>query len=496
VKLSIAIAASLVGMVCSSVGVAWVVGPPANAATGDPAAPVTAPVPASAPASVAAPPTEAAVAAASFVSDGALRLEGRVGHAVLPSGESHETFVMLDVAAGQTEGVEARALAHVSIVLDRSGSMKGRRMTNAMAALRGMLAQLRKEDTVSIVTYADSASVLLPATAVRDIDVSLLSRRLDAMRSSGHTCISCGIDAARAQLRDRPGAVNRMLLLSDGLANRGLVDPTQFRRIGDEVRRERTAIASIGVDLDYDERTLFALSEASDGRHYFVSNPAGLSAVFEQERVALVGTIAADAEAEIALADGVELVEVVDRSHRMEAGRVKVPLGSFAVGDTRTVLLRVRVAGGTSSAQLADVRLSYRDLVARRDEISTGALGVRFEGSEAAPLDPNVDARLGRKDTFDALISANAAFARGDLATTRRQLKRARESVVGRKGASGGSSAKNGADFDRQIKAIDAASTGFEQALREAPPTVAPATSTKGKIITRDNAEAADPFSD
>lgn len=500
-KLSIAVVASLVGMIGSSIGVSWVMAPARAAdavAAVEPA--VAAPGTASAP--VVAVGSTNDVVAASFVREGVLRVEGRMGHAVLPEGLTQETFVLVDVQAMQAENVETRAPANIAIVLDRSASMRGQRMTNAMAALRGMLAQMRPDDTVSIVTYADKASLLLPPSTLRSLDLGAVADRLDDVRAGGHTCLSCGIVMARTQLRAREGSVNRMLVLSDGLANRGLVDPSQFRDLADTVRRERGSIASIGVDIDYDERTLLALSESSNGRHYFVANPAGLGAVFEQERRALVGTVADDALAEITLAEGVELLEVVDRQHRVDGRQVSVSLGSFSAGEQRTALLRVRVnAGPAGAGSVADVRLAYRDLLADRREIADGVLGVRFEGTDVAAIDPAVDARLGRKDAFEALLSANAAFARGDVEATRRELQRAKRSIVKRKAASGSASPGHAADFDRQISAIESAASGFDEAARDVRPTAtkakpAPQRTTKGKTITRSNASAADPFSD
>lgn len=517
-KLSIAMVASLVGMVSTSVGVSWVMGPPARADEGSAIAWTPPAAVEDAPPAVA---SDASAPSSSFVREGVLRVEARAGHPVLPAGTSGETFVLVDVQAAET--LAARPPANVAIVLDRSASMRGRKMTNAMAAVRGMLAQLGPDDTVSIVAYADKANVLVPAQTIRSLDLDAVADVLARVRSGGHTCISCGIALGRAQLRTRTGAVNRMLLVSDGLANRGIVEPSAFRVLADEMRSERAAIASIGVDLDYDERTLFALSEASNGRHYFVQNPTGLRAIFDEERRALVGTIADDVEVDVMLADGVELLEVVDRPHRRENGSVRVSLGAFAAGEQRTALLRVRVAGSEGTAPLADVALAWRDLATARDERVDGALALRFEGNDSAPIDPAVDARLGRKDTFDALIEANAAFARGDLRATRRELERARRTVVKRKAASGGSSPRHAADFDRQIEAIERASIGFDEAAVEAPvpivvaPTTAPGASPsqmgrptpmkpspkrspslgkKGKKVTRQNAEAADPFSD
>ncbi|HET6582551.1 MAG TPA: hypothetical protein VFG69_03870, partial [Nannocystaceae bacterium] len=190
-----------------------------------------------------------------------------------------------------------------------------------------------------------------------------------------------------------------------------------------------------------------------------------------------------------------ELLEVVDRPHRAEAGRVTMALGTFAAGEEKTALLRVRVAPGASV--VADVRLAYRDLVGDRDAAAEGVLAVRFDPAAAdrAPVDPLVDARLGRKDTFDALIEANAAFASGDIAGAVQKLTHARTSVSARKRNSGGAKPTVDADFDRQLQAIAEASSGFDEAARAAP-VAKPAATKTGKRITRQNASAADPFSD
>lgn len=502
-KLSVVLAGSMMGMVGSSVGVSWMMQPaPASASAGDDDVPAprswdgkdAEPAEVGAPALPAGPdPT--------FVADGRLRVEGRLGHATLPAGRTGETFVYLDVSAADRDGEESRAPVNVSIVLDRSGSMRGQRMVNALAAVRGMFSQLRPDDIVSLVAYDDRAEVLLSPTPVRSVDAFTLGRTLEGVRGGGHTCISCGIDMGRSMLRRREGAVNRILLLSDGQANRGIQDTGSLGQLGDAARRENASIASIGVDVDYDERTLLALSEASNGRHYFVEQPSQLGDVFDEERRTLVGSVADRVDVDIELAEGVQLLEVVDRPHRREGGHVLLDLGSVAAGEQKTVLLRVRVdasEGRSEGAQsVAGVRLAYRDLVEDRERSESGELGLRLDPELDRPgeLDAAVEARLGRKETFDALIAANAAFARGDVAAAERELDLARGRIKSRKKRSVRKSPKLDADFDRQLQTLGGASSGFAKAASEvSSPAAAPA-SRPGRASIRANAASADPFS-
>ncbi len=436
-------------------------------------------------------------APASFSLGDTVHVDGRVGHAVLPGSGAHETFVLIEVGADAGVAGQGRAPVNLSIVIDRSGSMKGQRLDNAVAAARGMLARLRTGDTVSMVAYDDQAELLVPPTPLERLDRFTFDRALNGLEGRGHTYISCGVDLARAQLRQRGSGVNRILLLSDGVANRGMTSPADFQRLGDATRRERTAVASIGVDVDYDERMLFALSQASNGNHYFVDDPSGLPRVFEQEVRDLVGSVADRVDVEVGLAKGVQLLEVISRGHRRDGNRVTLAFGSLGAGQERSALLRVRIDGGEGPQPVAGVRLAYRDLVGGRDRQEQGTLGVELdpELSQIAALDARVEERLGRKDTLDALLGANASFARGDVFEAQRQLARTRGQIEHRRARS---KAKSGSkvdrDFDRQLEALGSAESNFQDAVKVAPaPTAAPQ-QRAGKKAIRSNMAVASPF--
>src|SRR5690606_38714012 len=101
------------------------------------------------------------------------------------------------------------------------------------------------------------------------------------------------------------------------------------------------------------------LAVESNGRHHFVNHPDDLSRAFDSELASLVKSIASDTEVSLELAPGVELVEVFDRTFRREGSRVIVPLGTFAAGEHKTVLAKVRVARGADGERaIANVRLA------------------------------------------------------------------------------------------------------------------------------------------
>ncbi len=290
----------------------------------------------------------------------------------------------------------------------------------------------------------------------------------------------------------RGRGVARMLLLSDGEANSGVRNVPGFRRIAEQARAREVAISSIGVDVDYNERVMFAVAQSSNGRHYFVESPAGLPRIFEQELESLVQTVANGAEVELDLAPGVEVLEVMDRSFTRDGDRVIVPFGSFTQGDNKTLLVRLRVPRGEPGARpVADVRMRYEDLTRGRPGTCDGALALRLtdDRDDVAELDPLVESRLARSETAAALVRANELFSEGDVAAARRTLDRSRGRIRSRKTTAKEKAAPAAQpflddDFDRQLEALEQADQGFGSVAAD--PT--PQASRKGKAQVRSNA--------
>src|SRR5262245_38686842 len=76
-----------------------------------------------------------------FVSGNTLMVEGRVGFKAREANQEQENFVFLDITAKKDALAQSSRL-NLTIVLDRSGSMKGKRLENALSAARGMIERL------------------------------------------------------------------------------------------------------------------------------------------------------------------------------------------------------------------------------------------------------------------------------------------------------------------------------------------------------------------
>jgi Ca-activated chloride channel homolog len=432
---------------------------------------------------------------AQFESGKTLTLAGRLGHASL-AGTGGETYLFFGVKA--TEGLATRAAPlNLSIVMDRSRSMEGQRMQNALEGARGMIRRLRPGDTVSVVTYNTDTEVLVPSTTIDEDSRARVLFSLRDVEARGHTCVSCGIEAGLLEMARRGNGVSRMMLLSDGEANAGIRDPEGFRALAERAYAEDVSISSVGVDVDYNEQIMFAVAQASNGRHHFVREPSELTGVFDKELADLVKTVANDARVEIELASGVQLLEVYDRSFRREGDRIVVPLGAFAAGGEKTVLLRVRVPGGDPGRHdVATVRMSYDDLVLDERGDCDGRLAAELttDPREVSELDPAVETRLARAETVSALAAANEQFARGEVAAAQRTIEDNRGRIRSRRDSAKKKAPKPALerldqDFERQLDTLDKAEQGFSEAAQSAP--AEPSSSRAGKAQIRSNVDEA-----
>ncbi len=369
-------------------------------------------------------------ALATFHAEGALSVDGRLGHSALLASAPEQTFLFIDIGAPESApGSAARTPVELALAIDHSGSMRGDRQNNALAAARGMINRLRDGDSVSVLAFNGRADVLVQPTVITPATRARVLNQLRFVPSKGHTCLSCSIDTGLELLARRRGGIDRLLLLTDGEANRGSTAVHELRSLAARARAAGVSISTLGVDADYNEDALTAISKESNGRHYFVERPSQLTPMFEAELGSLVETVARDAVLSVDLAPGVEIVEIYDRSVHRAGARLSAPLGTFSAGDRKTLLVKVQLPpGGLGPRPVAEVALQYKDLThkaAHNGELR-GALATTFveRAGDATPLDAHVLGRITRNETVRALDSAGSQFDRGEVQTARDAIQR------------------------------------------------------------------------
>ncbi len=416
-----------------------------------------------------------------------LLMDARLGHASLPRASKGETYLFAQVAAAEDKASFLVTPMNLAVVIDRSGSMKGERIANAMNAAVFALERMRDGDSITVVSFDTAAQVVVPPTRVSSSNRSSIEAAIRNIRLGGDTCISCGLSEGMQQLAltslggDR---IDRMILLSDGATNAGVRDVSGLRAMANRMHGRGVTISTIGVDVDFDEKIMAAIANEANGRHYFVANASGLPAVFGQEFDDLLASVAKETELSIELAPGVEVAEVFDRSFRREGNKLVVPFGTFSAKQEKTVLVKLRVPADREGEQpVADLKLAFRDLVKKAEGSCNGTLAtvVKSDGSEQRELDPFVAARLERSRTAQTLTEANKLFesgrgaeARAKLAARKKDLERTESAALAFAAAAPTTAPRRSARaLDRDFADQAAAVAEAEQNFAPAPPAVA-----------------------
>ena len=259
-----------------------------------------------------------------------------------------------------------RAPVDLALVVDTSGSMEGAKIQAARTSARTIVERLADGDIISVDAFSDHARTLVPPVRLSPETRARVLSVISELGTGGSTNMFEGLELAQMHVAQAPGdhPVRRVVLISDGQANVGPSSPAALGELAQRGLALGAQVTSLGVGLDYDERTLDAIAERTSGRLFHVGDPREMNATLEHEVDLLASTVADQASLEIVPAPGVQLVGVDGaRIDWADGGAVRIPLGALFAGQHREALVRVRLDGSTAGVQraLASVRLKFHD---------------------------------------------------------------------------------------------------------------------------------------
>ncbi len=223
----------------------------------------------------------------------------------------HSTrYAMVEITAPPATATATRPRVNVAFVLDRSGSMSGRNKIGlAKEALREGIERLATTDRFSVVVYDNEVDIVAPGrTADGDARRDAL-RGLQAIEPRGSTNLGAGWLRGAEQVATAldPEAVNRVLLLTDGLANQGMTDPAELERHAAGLRARGVSTSTFGLGDDFDERLLGAMADAGGGAFRFIGKPEDIPALIGSEVGELLEVTAQDVELRVTGPDGLRV---------------------------------------------------------------------------------------------------------------------------------------------------------------------------------------------
>jgi len=254
-----------------------------------------------------------------------------------------------------------RVPLNLSIVIDRSGSMEGDKIKYAREAAIYIIEQLKPEDRVNIIAYDDKVTLIQASTAVTD--KQLLKKKIAAIYPGGSTNLWGGTEKGYEQIKNNfmPGAINRVLLLSDGLANEGLTDEKAITyKVQQYKDKEGITFSSFGLGLDYNENLMTAMAESGTGNYYFIESAANLAGIFSKELNGLMNIAAQNTALKIEVPQGVTVEKVYHVPSTNNGNTLQFNLRDLFSQESKGILLYCRIDNQVNQALTFTSTLSYQ----------------------------------------------------------------------------------------------------------------------------------------
>jgi len=348
-----------------------------------------------------------------------------------------DLLVRVQAPSGKPRDAAPRPPLHLAVVLDRSGSMAGEPLRQACRCAAAILERLGPQDRLAIVAYDNRVRMLRQCLPVTDPDA--VRQALAAVRSGGSTDLHLGWASGVEELRraHQPEAISRVLLLSDGQANEGIVEPEELAAACALAQSQGVSTSTYGLGPGFGEGVMTAMARHGQGRSYYGETAEDLLDPFMEEFDLLSNLEARGLTVALATLPGVEVTQ--------RNGYLATPEGAWRLPDLPALgeawaLFRLEgeaaalapwISAGEVS--LGTVAIRWRDADGSEQAAEPFVLRLKVVPSAVyANLteNPLVARRMGELAAADLQEQAHRAAREGDWARVRALLDELR--VVGK----------------------------------------------------------------
>jgi len=174
----------------------------------------------------------------------------------------------------QAQEIDTQNIPDQNLVflIDVSGSMdEPSKLPLIKRSFKLLLEELRPTDSVSIVTYASSAQIILDGASAKD-KIAIMAA-IDEMDARGSTAGAAGIQTAYALAKKHfiQGGSNRIILATDGDFNIGVSDEGSLARLVEENSRDGVFLTVLGYGYgNYKDNKLETLAHHGNGNYAYI----------------------------------------------------------------------------------------------------------------------------------------------------------------------------------------------------------------------------------
>ncbi len=328
------------------------------------------------------------------------------------------------------ESSKPRPSLNLGFVIDRSGSMEGHnKITYARQAVCYAIDQLSPGDRLSVTIFDDQVQTLIPSTLTKD--KAQLKRLVQGVSPGGCTDLHGGWLQGGIQVSQNLNAeLNRIILLSDGLANRGETNPDVIGTDVHGLAQRGASTTTLGLGDDYNEDLLEAMARSGDGNYYYVADAEQLPTIFERELQGLASTYGSGVTLTATSQAGVQVLDLLNDFELDNQGRSQLP--NLIYGNPIDVVVRLKVPAMKEEQPLGTVVLSWINGERQEQTVTTNFQLPTLTKAEfeALPLNEEVQQQVALMMSARAKKEAMERVDRGDYGGAGQILQSARQEIM------------------------------------------------------------------
>jgi len=312
----------------------------------------------------------------------------------------------------------------LALVVDRSGSMDGQPLQEALRCVSHIAGCMTPADQLSVVVYDSQVDVLMPLAPVKSADS--VRRAIAGVQSGGNTNLFGGWESGAKQLEGGIDAsISRVILLSDGQANNGLCDIAPIEKHCSEWLAKGVTTTTVGLGRGFNEDLMIAMARAGGGQQYYGQTAEDLYDSFDEEFQLLQSLCLRGLHIKLIPAPGV-IIEPVGLVQQATDGTYH--LSDLAWGAESWMMLRLHVSPSAVSqprdllaASLQATTLEGQTITAHAALLSLPALDAK--AFAALPTDQAVQDRLQEVEFAQASQALRVLVQQGDTQGARKLMK-------------------------------------------------------------------------
>jgi len=191
--------------------------------------------------------------------------------------------VLVRLQSEHQEGFKRTPL-NLALVVDRSGSMQGTKLSEAKRCVIDLIKRMNPEDQVGLVQYDDNVDTIVPLTPVEQVS-GIIDALVHGITANGSTDLHAGWLRGGEMLAPAAGRAStcHVILLSDGQANCGLVDTVRICEQVSALAGAGVTTTTVGLGADFNEVLMTAIAQAGQGSAHYGERAIDLAETFDAE---------------------------------------------------------------------------------------------------------------------------------------------------------------------------------------------------------------------